>query len=172
MRVLVVHASQYGATKGIAERIAETLRHERLEVDVKAAEDVADAATIAYDAYVVGSAIHAGHWLKDGVVFVRRHATEMARVPVWLFSSGPVGDAHVHQVQPDPNEVPELKLATGAREHVVFGGALSREAMATGGWLERTVSRFLPEGDFRDWGEIERWAHSIATALAAEPSAV
>ena len=38
------------------------------------------------------------------------------------------------------------------------------------GLVERTVvRRFLPDGDWRDWPEIEAWAGGIAAALAHDP---
>jgi len=69
MKVLVAHASRYGATQAIAERIAEKLtqaRHEARARPVKAATDLAG-----YQAFVIGSAVYSGKWLKDGTEFVR-----------------------------------------------------------------------------------------------------
>jgi menaquinone-dependent protoporphyrinogen IX oxidase len=45
-----------------------------------------------YDAVVLGSAVYAGHWLKPAREPVGRLGTFLADRPVWLFSSGPVGD--------------------------------------------------------------------------------
>lgn len=67
-----------------------------------------------------------------------------------------------------------LKRAVGARDHRVFFGAWDRRNLGRGrlGFAERIVARrFLPEGDWRDWPEIEAWASDIARALTA-PRAV
>jgi menaquinone-dependent protoporphyrinogen oxidase len=54
MRVLVVYASRYGATREIADRVAATLRPQGLEATVQPAKDADDPA--GYDAAVIGSA--------------------------------------------------------------------------------------------------------------------
>ena len=50
MSVLVAYASKRGATRQIAERIAETLRAAGLEVDVRSIRDTGEVAD--YDAFV------------------------------------------------------------------------------------------------------------------------
>jgi hypothetical protein len=45
-----------------------------------------------YDAVVLGSAVYAGHWLKPARALADRCAAALRARPVWLFSSGPVGD--------------------------------------------------------------------------------
>lgn len=44
MRVLIVHASRYGSTEGIAERIGEVLRQHGLETAVRPVRDAGDPA--------------------------------------------------------------------------------------------------------------------------------
>jgi len=60
-----------------------------------------------------------------------------------------------------PENVEELLALTGAREHEVFVGKLDKGELGLG---ERLVTRAVkaPEGDFRDWGAIRRWARIIA----------
>ena len=165
MRVLVVYASQYGATKGIAEHIGKTLSAEGITAPVSSVEEI-EHVDASFDAFVIGSAIHASHWLKPAVEFVERYATVLGTRPVWLFSSGPIGEKYVDAPQPDPKEVVRFRQLLEPRDHVVFAGAFDRTvARETGGWLEKAVSRFIPEGDFRDWPAIERWAQGIARAL-------
>src|SRR5687768_5300409 len=164
MSVLVVYGSQFGATRAIAERIAEVLRHEGLITEVRSV-DHPGPTDDSYDAYVIGSAVHAGLWLKPATTFVKTNAAALARRPVWLFSSGPVGSA-ADRPQPDPAEIGQFRRLFASRGHVVFGGAFDRAtAEAQGGWIEKTFSRFIPEGDFRDWSVIEAWAREIARAL-------
>lgn len=54
-RILVAYATKYGSTRGVAERIAATLRQGGYRVEVHRAEDVADVTM--YDAVVFGSAV-------------------------------------------------------------------------------------------------------------------
>jgi len=162
VRVLVAAASKHGATAEIADRIAATLRTAlpAAEVDIQPAGKVT--AVGRYDAVVLGSAVYAGRWLDAARNLAVKHSTELARVPVWLFSSGPIGDP------PKPHENPvdaaPLVVATGAREHAVFAGKLDRHQLR---FAERAVATALraPDGDFRDWAAIEAWAGDIAREL-------
>ena len=174
MKVLVAYATRHGATQGIAERIADTIRVAGLEVDVR---PMAAVETVAgYDAFVIGSAAYMFHWLKEAVEFVRHNQAVLAGKPTWLFSSGPLGteplnDKGIDQkVAAVPKELDELRVAIGARDQRVFFGAYAKDQKPVG-LAERFVSLMpaardaLPEGDFRDWPEIEGWAASIAHDL-------
>jgi menaquinone-dependent protoporphyrinogen oxidase len=174
MSILVAYASRHGATRGIAQRIGDTLRAAGLEVHVQPVDEVPGVAI--YDAVVVGGAAYMFHWLKESAAFVHRHRAELSRKPVWLFSSGPLGTEPVDAQGRDqktaaiPRELPELAELVGAREYRVFFGAYSHDRKPIGigerlvGWMPATRDA-LPEGDFRDWDEIEAWAREIAAAL-------
>jgi menaquinone-dependent protoporphyrinogen oxidase len=160
MRVLVTAASKYGATAEIGQAIGEVLGEHGLDPTVVPPERVGG--LDGFDAVVVGSAVYAGHWLKPAREPVDRLGGELAGRPVWLFSSGPVGDPP--KPDEDPVDVAEVLAATGAREHRVFAGKLLRKQLS---FPERAIVSALrvPEGDFRDWAEVRRWATGIADAL-------
>jgi menaquinone-dependent protoporphyrinogen oxidase len=163
MRVLVTAASRYGATGEIAEAIGAVLRQRGLDATVGPAE----AATVdGHDAVVLGSAVYAGHWLKPARELVARQRDALAARPVWLFSSGPIGDPP--RPEEDPVDVAELVAAIGARDHRVFAGKLLRKQLGFGDKAIAVALR-VPEGDFRDWTEIRGWAAGIADALRAGP---
>jgi menaquinone-dependent protoporphyrinogen oxidase len=159
MRVLVTAATKYGATAEIAAAIAEVLGDHGLEATVLPPEQVKG--IDGYDAAVVGSAVYAGHWLKPARELVERHADALAGRPVYLFSSGPVGDPP--KPEEDPVDVADLLATIGAREHRIFAGKLVRKQLS---FPERAIVSALrvPEGDFRDWTEIHQWAAGIADA--------
>ena len=167
MRALVTAASRYGSTAEIAQMIGEVLRSRGVTVTVAAPDDVGPLAQ--FDAVVLGSAVYTGHWLHPAIGLARRVATELPGRPVWLFSSGPVGDPGrklVQQMGADPVDLPALVTATGARGHTMFAGKLDRRNLHG---LQRAtlwVFRSL-EGDFRDQDAIRGWAQSIAEQLAA-----
>ena len=176
MRVLVACASRYGATQEIAERIAATLRQHGLEVTTKPVQDARDPAS--YDAFVVGSAAYYFHWLRRARTFVRRNHAVLAQKPVWLFSSGPLGEDTKDAQGRDkrevtvPKEIAEFNAMIHPRGHRVFFGALDPPRLGlTHGFIFRMIRKYdstvLPEGDFRDWSDIEHWAHSIAEDLKA-----
>ena len=160
MRVLVSAATKYGATAEIAAAIAEVLDEHGLEATVLPPEQVER--VDGYDAVVVGSAVYAGHWLKPARELVERHADALAGRPVYLFSSGPVGDPP--KPEEDPVDVAEIVAATKAREHRVFAGKLVKRQLGFGE-KAMVVALRVPEGDFRDWAEIKGWASEIAHSL-------
>jgi menaquinone-dependent protoporphyrinogen oxidase len=159
-RVLVVVASRHGATRQIADALAGCLRDARFDVHLEDADGAADPA--AYDAVVLGSAVYYGKWLPPALAFARTHASALAHRPVWLFSSGPLGDPP--RPDGDSSGLDPRDLIPGARDHVVFGGRIDRGLLGT---RERLVTRVVgaDEGDFRDWKEIASWAASIADEL-------
>jgi len=172
LKALVAYASRYGSTKGIAEFIAENLRKRGIPSDAMAVESIPDPG--GYDAYVIGSAVYMSHWTKEASKFVRRNRTMLATKPVWLFSSGPLGTNKEDPLGRDlfkiseSREFPELKDLIKAREHRIFPGALDPNRLTLSHKVVRRMPAamdLMPEGDFRDWKEIEEWADGIARQL-------
>jgi menaquinone-dependent protoporphyrinogen oxidase len=161
MKVLVAAASRHGSTSEIAEAIGDELRDRGLEADVKRADEVHDLA--GYDAVVLGSAVYVGKWLDPARDLVEKRADELCTLPVWLFSSGPIGEP-LRPAPEDAVDVAPLVSATRARGHRLFGGKLDKDRLGFG--EKAVVLAFrAPEGDFRDWGEIRTWASEIAGEL-------
>jgi menaquinone-dependent protoporphyrinogen oxidase len=186
-KVLVVYASRHGATRGIAQRIADVLQTEGLGVVIAPADHATGVGTA--DAVVVGSAVYMGSWLKEAVDFIERNEVRLADLPLWLFSSGPLprpSGSKAATVDPltdalGPEDGPgsggrkriaEISAATNPKDHRVFLGAFDPNdpAKVTSERLVRMlppVKKALPAGDFRDWDAIESWAHEIAASLAS-----
>jgi menaquinone-dependent protoporphyrinogen oxidase len=157
MKVLVATASKHGSTARLGEALGSALRELGLTVDVRDAGAVRDVTP--YDAVVLGSAVYVGHWLDAAKDLVARHETELRSRPVWLFSSGPLGDPP-HPAG-DPSDIPALSARVGARGHRTFAGRLEKDGLRVG---ERAVVRMVhaPYGDFRHMDDIAGWARSIA----------
>jgi menaquinone-dependent protoporphyrinogen oxidase len=176
MKFLVVYASRYGATQGIAQRIATALREQGLEVDLQQAKTAAPPNS--YDGVVIGSAAYFFHWMKPATNYVRRNRKALAQMPVWLFSSGALGfhpgaaetrDPHYRQ---EAKEIAEFRQNIQPRDHRVFFGAMDHGKLNLFHRLLRKLpmnknDALFPAGDFRDWSEIDAWAGSIAQALQA-----
>ena len=174
MKILVAFASKYGATEGIAESIAERLREDSYGVDTV---DVSLVQNLdGYDAFVVGSALYMGHWMKEAKQFISRNREALSGKPIWLFSSGPTGKERINAKGDDvldpsvsgPLDLENIKLGLKVVDHRVFFGAFDPENL---GFLGRQLfkSKMLreasPIGDFRDWKEIEMWAGQIGLSL-------
>lgn len=168
MNVLIAVASRHGSTEEIARTVAEELRAAGLAVDERRVEAVGGIA--AYDAVVLGSAVYMGKWLPEAQRFVGEHREQLTTMPVWLFSSGPLGAEHP-KPEGDPTTVPALVATTHARGHHVFVGRLDPHSLRFG---ERLIAKVVhaPIGDFRDWDDIRTWARTIAQELAASAVAV
>ena len=162
MRVLVSAASKYGATTEIAEAIARAFGERGLEASVIPPEEVGSVAE--FDAVILWSGVYAGHWLKPAKELIERSGAELSSRPVWLFSSGPIGDPP--KPQEDPVDVAALMDATKARGHRVFAGRLEKKRLSFGEKAIVVAFR-AAEGDFRDWDEIGGWAGEIAVSLGS-----
>lgn len=160
MRVLIAVASKHGATTDIGQAIAGELTRHGIESQVSTPEEVASIGS--YDAVIVGSAVYAGRWMAEARDFVERCRSELATCPVWLFSSGPIGEPL--KPEEDPVDLVPMMEATGARGHIVFAGKLDHKVLSFG---ERAIviAFRAPDGDFRDWDEIGKWASGIAEEL-------
>jgi menaquinone-dependent protoporphyrinogen oxidase len=163
MKVLVSAASKYGATSEIAQAVADVLAATGLEVTVVPPAQ-ADAIE-EFDAVVLGSAVYMGQWLKPARELVERSAAALATRPVWLFSSGPVGEPA--KPADNPVEVAQILQATKARDHQIFTGKLVKKHLS---FPDRAVASAIraQEGDFRNWAEIREWATGIAHSLLAK----
>jgi menaquinone-dependent protoporphyrinogen oxidase len=163
MTVLVTAASKHGATAEIAEAIASTLARNGVAAEYLPIHEVR--AVEQYAAVVLGSAVYAGHWMSEAKALVKHHAEALHQRPVWLFSSGPIGDTA--ESEELPVDVTGSLSATGAREHRLFCGRLDRQLL---GFAERAMVRAVHagEGDYRDWKAVEEWAVGIVGTLAYE----
>jgi menaquinone-dependent protoporphyrinogen oxidase len=160
MKVLVCAATKYGATGEIANAVADVLAENGLEVTVIPPEQVG--AIEQFDAVVLGSAVYMGQWMKPARELVDRSAAVLAARPVWLFSSGPVGEPA--KPAENPVDVSKILQSTKARDHRVFTGRLVRKHLS---FPDRAMASAIraAEGDFRNWAEIRAWAAGIASAL-------
>jgi menaquinone-dependent protoporphyrinogen oxidase len=165
MHILIAVASRHGGTREIAEGIAQELRALRHTVDVR---DAGQAAMDGEDAVIIGSAVYMGNWLPAARAFVTANQFALRGMPVWLFSSGPLGAAHPAPAV-DPAHLTALLQTTGARGHHLFGGKIVPRDLNLGEWLI-TKAIHVTEGDYRDWAAIRDWADEIAGALLPAPA--
>lgn len=165
MTVLVAYASKHGSTEGIARAIADRLRELGEPAEVGSVDEVRDLGE--FRAVVLGSAVYVGSWMKEAVEFVHRFAEALAERPVWLFSSGPLGE-DVEDEEEQPRQLGEMGGIIGPVDHRMFFGALDRSKLGFG---ERMMVKAVkaPDGDFRDWAAIRGWADGIARELGAGP---
>ena len=168
MNILVAVASRHGSTYEIAEAIADEIEQAGLKADLH--EINQHPYLPKYDAAVIGSAVYMGRWLTEAKNFLEENQAELVEMPVWLFSSGPLGDDLSEiETETEPYNIDELMSMTRAVGHEVFVGKLDKEQLGLG---EKLVVRMVkaPVGDFRDWQAVRSWAKEIVAALAPVPT--
>jgi menaquinone-dependent protoporphyrinogen oxidase len=160
MNVLVAVASKHGATMEIGQVIEASLRSSGLEVDLQPVGEVDGLE--GYNAVVLGSGVYAGHWMRGAREFVDAYEAPLKEMPVWLFSSGPVGDPP--KPLENPAEVAAVQKRLGSRGHRLFAGKIDGSELRV---VEKALIALVraEHGDFRPWSEISTWAESIAASL-------
>ena len=167
MKILVAVATRNGATREIAENVATAAGSALTEAGVWSLVEVRDADLVhtveGFDAVVLGSAVYMGHWLEPARKLAESFGDELRRVPVWLFSSGPVGEEK--QPAEEPVAIEGLARELGVRGHRLFGGKIDRHSLH---FPERAVVTALrvKDGDYRDWPSIRAWGREIGLSLA------
>jgi menaquinone-dependent protoporphyrinogen oxidase len=177
MVVLVAYATGHGSTRGIAARIADRLRQQGTDAEVRAVADVPDVS--GYEAVILGSAIHGGEWLPEARQFADRNAAALRERPVWLFSVSTLGDEEsmfpprvanrLRALRKETAEMNQMRQLLHPREHRNFAGAITRSQWpATGrAFFLATGGRY---GDHRNWPAIDAWADLIAPQLDVKSS--
>jgi menaquinone-dependent protoporphyrinogen oxidase len=164
--VLVAYATAHGSTKGIAQAIARQMSTAGVLVDLRAADDVGDVR--AYDAVVLGSAVHNGGWLTPASELLAQLGREPRR-PLWLFSVCTVGETtsflgpRLSRLARRARKLPPGVASSGA-PHRFFAGVIERSHWNALGRLFflATGGRY---GDHRDWADIEQWTTGIIAGL-------
>ena len=164
MRILVTVASRHGATREIGAVVADELRAAGHAVDELEPDDVGTVGP--YEAVVLGSSVYVGRLAAALRELVDRESGQLAARPVWLFWSGPVGDALVPPTE--PADIAATALRIGSHPPHCFAGRLDRKEL---GLAERALVAMIhaEQGDFRDLDAVRAWAAAIADELVGRP---
>jgi menaquinone-dependent protoporphyrinogen oxidase len=161
-------ASRHGSTYEIAEAITNEIQEAGFMAELR--EINQNPHLPMYDAAIIGSAVYMGRWLSEANKFLEENQDELVNMPVWLFSSGPLGD-DLDQIESEqePYNIEELMVMTRAVGHKIFVGKLDKKQL---GLREKLVIRMVkaPTGDFRDWQMIQEWAAEIVGDLSPVPA--
>ena len=160
-KVLVAHASKYGSTAEIAEKIGDVLRQEGAKVDVAPVKEIKDITP--YGAIVLGTAAYIFQWRKEAVKFLEKNEQALAGMPVWIFMSGPAGEGDPVELLEGkvvPDKVKPLVERIKPVDLTVFHGVINLAKMNI---IERQMMKMVKsaEGDYRDWDAITAWAKGI-----------
>jgi menaquinone-dependent protoporphyrinogen oxidase len=156
VRVLITWGSRHGGTEDIARQIGRTLHDQGIDAVLEPASAHPSLAGI--DAVLVGGGLYANRWHRSSRRFVSQN---VAALPVWFFSSGPLDRSAELRELPPVREVGALMRRIGAIGHATFGGRLAPDVKGfAASVLIRTHS-----GDWRNSDRVQAWATGVAEAL-------
>lgn len=176
MKILVAYSSAHGSTAEVAGFMGRILTAYLADVTVADVETVDSVDE--YDAFVLGSPVHAAMWLQGMLVFIDRFKDQLAEKPVYFYltcirvleegSEDHIKNNYVH---------PEIlkKMGVDAEDVAVFAGKLRMDAVS---WDERWLLALRYDGnaipgsfnhDYRDWKAIAGWVSEIADDLRLSP---
>mgnify|MGYP001260871193 FL=1 len=161
--ILVMYATRTGGTAPVAEAIASTLQNEGLNVDVGPVNDVHDISK--YDAAVLGSSIRMGNWLPELIDFMKDNLNHLQNMPVAFFTVC----LTLNEDTPENRETvrhyldPVRHLVNPVTEGYFAGKMDYARLSLPVRWMVKKMK--APEGDFRDWEKIHRWAIDLKPFL-------
>ena len=167
-RILVTYGTKHGSTAEIATRIGQRITAAGFDTDTLQANLGIDISK--YDALVVGSPIYAGQWLPEPTLLFAVHRERVSDKPTALFSVGMIDVKHPGKLREEHDAwiekaFTEEEIQLNIVSTATFRGAYSRRNLPT--WLRMIdyILRIAPQGDHRQWDEIERWGDEVAITL-------
>ncbi|MDE4908957.1 flavodoxin domain-containing protein [Methanogenium marinum] len=158
-RILVIYATKYGATEGIATAIAEGLQKHDRDVDVRNVKEIFDIS--GYSAVIIGSPIYYGKVLPELVTFASLHKNMLHEIPVIGFLSG----YSLLDISPDKKQAASAAFDP-VREHIelrdigYFAGKIAEEQLS---FKDKTVMKItgVKPGDYRNMEAVYIWAQGL-----------
>jgi len=174
MKILVAYATAHGSTAEVAQFIGRVFSTYNADVTVANVIDIQSVE--GYDAYVLGSAIHAGLWLQDMCLFMDRFEEALKSKPSYFWVSciralEDDGRKHALKYYFDNKLLESFDL----RKQAVFTGKLNVNAITRHEqwFLVANYDGKLTTGninhDYRDWKAIAAWANGVANDLELVP---
>jgi menaquinone-dependent protoporphyrinogen oxidase len=160
--VLVAYATRAGSTREVAEAVAAELRSHGVDARLQAACEVTDLAP--YDAVVLGGALYVGRWHRDARRFLKRHRSQLDRLPLAVFALGPQS-LEPDQVEQSRKQLERAVASVRPIATAVFGGVVDPAS------LPFPFNR-MPASDARDWDAIRAWSDELASLLVPTAAAV
>lgn len=172
--LIIVHATAYGQTEKIPNRIADVARADGLRTTVLSVDDAYDYPFEAYNMLILAGSIRFGHHQRNLENFIRRKLPIISQMNGTLVSvSGsaatPEGKAeaegYVHDLSRRTGWVPPTFITVAGAEPYTRYGFLTR-------WIMRSMARrhgrivdVQRDYEFTNWDEVERFAHQFCSPV-------
>lgn len=171
--VLLLYASTHGHTQKIAARIADVLRGQGVEVELRDGKNRADTDPARVDGVIVAGSLHGGHHQREIVDWVKHHRSALEGRPsaflsVSLTAAEDTNEAHgatqkcIDDFVKDTGWTPGQSLAVAGalqyREYDVFTRVLIRLMMRRGGHPTDASHDY----DYTDWEALAQFGREFA----------
>jgi menaquinone-dependent protoporphyrinogen oxidase len=163
-KILVAYGTRAGSTAEVADAIGKKLASGGVAVDVKPVKKIQN--LNGYQAVVLGSAVRAGKLLPEVTAFVKAHKEEFRKLPIAYFVVGMTlredtpEKRKIVNTYLDPLRAEVTPVDTG-----LFAGKMDYSKL---GFFEKFIVKNIvkvPEGDLRNWQEINNWAEKLLPKL-------
>ncbi len=168
-RVLVVYASQFGSTGGVAERVSSQLAANGHQVEVKQVDHVES--LDGYDAIIIGGAIQYDRWMTPARKFVEIYKTQLAKIPCACFfvclTLSRTDEKSLARARVYAQKIAALFPANPLSVQG-FAGVLdySKMSFATRMFAKTLMAIIgVKEGDYRNWPAVDGWSNTMASVL-------
>ncbi len=170
-RILVAYGTKHGSTAEIATCIGERLSAAGFDTDVLHANLGIEVTK--YDALVIGSPMYAARWLPEPALLLITNRERITNIPTALFSIGIIDVKHPGKLREEHNawvekafnqENVQLNVVSTA----TFKGAYSRRNLPFYLRIIDAILQVTPNGDYREWDEVESWGDEVASTLRSE----
>jgi menaquinone-dependent protoporphyrinogen oxidase len=176
-RALVVYASTHGHTAKIAARVADAMRGEGVDVDLRDVAHAADAYPASYDLVVVAASIHKEHHQKEIVQWVAARREGLQDTPNVLLSVSLSAAEDTDEARAAtqrcidmfcdesgwiPQRSERIAGCLQYREYDVFTRQLMRLLMRKMGHPTDASH----DHDYTDWDAVDRFGRELAALVA------
>lgn len=162
-RILVAYATQAGSTVEVAQVIGERLADADTVVDILPVSDVTDLA--GYRAVIIGSPIHSGQWLPEATAFVGAHKVPLKNTSVACYALAiRLRDKTEETRESVAAILNPVRMMINPVSIGLFAGVMNYSKLSPILRLQ-VQTKGLPEGDFRDWDAIHKWADNLYSRL-------
>jgi menaquinone-dependent protoporphyrinogen oxidase len=163
-KILVAYGTRAGSTAEVADAVGKKLAQGGVAVDVRPVKSINNLS--GYSAVVLGSAVRAGKILPEVTDFVKAHKEELRKRPVAYFVAGMT----LREDTPEKRKIVDayldpLRAEVAPVDAGLFAGKMDYSKL---GFFERIIIKNMiktPEGDLRNWPEINNWAEKLLPKL-------
>ncbi len=183
-KVLIAYGSRYGATEGVAIKIAEIFRDNNVLAEVVDLKEKSDFDNFDnYDGLIIGSSIKIGQWTRHVKNFVRNMRLEIQKFagPFGFYVCSAYAALEEQYAKVKEEYIPEklTEFGVSISYYDAFGGVIDFTESSRMGWLEKKIMKLAGRQavgepveeeeytDLRDWDQIEKFAQGFLDLLKA-----